>query len=60
MNCAAPFPGPKGSRTWWEESKATPPAPGGRDPLWLVVVMAVGLAVGILVFAAAVAWWRGS
>lgn len=60
MDCAQPFPGPKGSRSWLDESKATPPAPGGRDPLWLVVVMAVGLVVGILIVAAAVAWWRSA
>lgn len=60
MNCAAPLPGPRHDRNWWDESKATPPAPGGRDPLWLVAVMAIGLVVGILIVATAVAWWRGA
>lgn len=57
MNCQASIPGPRGDRSWWDESPATPPAPGGRDPLWLVVVMAVGLVVGILIAAAAIGSW---
>ncbi len=51
------LPGPRGYRSWWDESPATPPAPGGRDPLWLVVVMALGLALAILLLAVAIGSW---
>lgn len=57
---SASFPGPRGASSWLDESPATPPAPGGPDPLWLVAVMAIGLVVGILIVATAVAWWRGA
>jgi hypothetical protein len=60
INYQAQPPGPRGDRSWWDESKATPPAPGGRDPLWLVVVMAFGLAVAILAVAVALGSWRSA
>ena len=60
MNLSASFPGARRDRNWWDRSPATPPAPGGPDPLWLVVVAAVGLAVAILIVAAAIGLWRSS
>ena len=60
MNLSASFPGPRRARSWLDRSRATPPAPGGPDPLWLVVLAAVGLAVAILIVAAAIGLWRSS
>jgi hypothetical protein len=60
VNLSASFPGPRRARSWLDRSRATPPAPGGPDPLWLVVLAAVGLAVAILIVAAAIGLWRSS
>ena len=35
-------PGPRGARSWWDDGPVQPPA-GGRDPLWNVVWLLVGV-----------------
>ena len=62
MDCAQPFPGPKGSRNWRDESPAKTPTrpPQLRTVLLLVAayfLVAAALAVG---GGAVLQWWRGA
>lgn len=49
MDCAQPFPGPKGSRNWMDESDSTPP----ERPPQLRTVLLIALAFWVVILALA-------
>jgi hypothetical protein len=44
LNCSAPWPGPRGNRSWWDEGPHQRHAPRtGRDPIMVAVYVFVGV-----------------